>query len=98
MFADQPAYGPVLAYTAGWYGIPGVLYAIWLITLDSDRRGFVGREFVASLPWLFAAVLLSLALAGLLRWAVVGWRALTLSFAAAVIGAGVMTIAHSFTL
>ena len=45
-----------------------------------------------------AALILSIAVAALLRWAMVGWRALTLSFAAAVIGAGVATIAHTFAV
>jgi hypothetical protein len=75
-----------------------MLYLVWLVTLDDQRQGLVGRQFVASLPWLLAAVVLSLAVAGMLRWAIVGWRAVTLSFAAAVIGAGVTTIAHSLTL
>ena len=97
-YGDEPAYGPVLGFTAGWYGIPAVLYLVWLLTLDSDRQGPVGRQFVASLPWLVGALVLSLAVAGLLRWATVGWRTLTLSFAATVIGAGVATIAHSLVL
>jgi hypothetical protein len=97
-FGDEPAYGPVLGLTAAWYGIPAVFYLVWLVTLDSERQSVVGRTFAASLPWLFAAIVLSLAIAGLLRWAVVGWRAMTLSFASAVIGAGVTTIAHSLTL
>jgi hypothetical protein len=97
-YGDEPAYGPVLGFTAGWYAVPAALYLIWLITLDTDRRGLVGHEFVTSLPWLFGAVAMSLAVAGLLRWATVGWRTLTLSFAAAIIGAGVATIAHSLVL
>ena len=97
-FGDEPAYGPVLGLTGAWYAVPAILYLMWLVTLSSDRRAVVGHSFVASLPWLFAAVALSLAVAGLLRWAVVGWRAMTLSFASAVIGAGVTTIAHSLTL
>jgi hypothetical protein len=97
-YGEEPAYGPVLGYTVGWYGIPAVLYLVWLVTLDGVRQGFVGRQLVISLPWLFAAVVLSLTVAGLLRWAIVGWRALTLSFAAAVIGAGLITIAHSVAL
>jgi hypothetical protein len=97
-FGDEPAYGPVLGLTAAWYGVPAIFYLVWLVTLDSDRQSLVGRTFVASLPWLFSAIVLSLAVAGLLRWAVVGWRAMTLSFASAVIGAGVTTIAHSLTL
>jgi hypothetical protein len=98
VFGEEPAYGPVLGLTAGWYGVPALFYLVWLVTLDSERQSFVGRSFLASLPWLFAAVVLSVAVAALLRWAVVGWRAMTLSFAAAVIGAGVTTIAHSLAL
>ena len=97
-YGDEPAYGPVLGFTAGWYAIPAVLYAIWLVTLNSDRRALIGHEFVTSLPWLVAAIVLSLAVATLLRWATVGWRTLTLSFVAAVIGAGVATIAHSLSI
>jgi hypothetical protein len=97
-YGDEPAYTPVLVVTAGWYAIPALLYLIWLLTMESDQRGVVGRELVSSLPWLFGAVAMSLAVATLLRWATVGWRTLTLSFAAAVIGAGVATIAHSLVL
>jgi hypothetical protein len=97
-FGDEPAYGPVLGLTAAWYGVPAVLYLLWLVTLDDSRQSTVGHGFLSSLPWLLAAIVLSLAIAGLLRWAVVGWRAMTLSFASAVIGAGVTTIAHSLTL
>jgi hypothetical protein len=98
VYGEEPAYGPLLGFTAGWYGIPALFYLVWLITLDSDRQGLVWRQFVASLPWLVAAVVLSLSVAGLLRWATVGWRTLTISFATAVIGAGVTTIAHSLAL
>jgi hypothetical protein len=97
-YREEPAYGPVLGFTAGWYAIPAVLYLVWLVTMDSERQGLIGRQFVASLPWLVGAVVISLAVATLLRWATVGWRTLTLSFAAAVIGAGVATIAHSLVL
>ena len=94
-FPDEPSYGTVLALTAGWYLLPGLVYLIWLITVGNDRPSSSGPDLGAGLPWLIASVVLSLAVAGLLRWAIVGWRALTLSFAAAVIGAGVATIAHS---
>jgi hypothetical protein len=92
---DDPAYSPVIGFTAAWYGAPGVLYLIWLLTLSGDRQALVGRNFLAGLPWVAGAIVLSLTVAVLLRWAVQGWRALTISFAAAVIGAGVATIAHS---
>jgi hypothetical protein len=95
-YPDEPRYGTVLTLTGAWYLLPAVLYVVWLITVGNDRSA--PKDVVGSLPWLLAAVLLSLAVAGLLRWAIVGWRALTLSFAAAVIGAGVATIAHSLSL
>ena len=94
-FAEEPEYGPVLGYTGAWYGLPAVLHLIWLVTLEGDRQALAGRSLVASLPWLAAALVISLVVAGLLRWMVLGWRSLTVSFAAAVIGAGVTTIAHS---
>jgi hypothetical protein len=92
---DEPTYGPVLGLTAGWYAVPAVFYLIWLLTLDGDRQGVVVRQFVGHLGWLFAAFVLSLAIAGVLRWATIGWRILTVSFAATVIGAGLITIVHS---
>jgi len=97
-FGDEPVYGPVLGLTTGWYGVPAAFYLVWLLTVDVDRQALAGRSLLVSLPWLMGAVVLSLAVAGLLRWSIVGWRALTISFASAVIGAGLTTIAHSLTL
>jgi hypothetical protein len=45
---------------------------------------------------MFAAVLISGGLATALRRLTVGWGAIGVSFAAAVIGAGLATIIHSF--
>jgi hypothetical protein len=97
-YGDKPTYGLVLGLTASWYGVPGALYLVWLLSLEGAHQLLVVRQLVASLPWLLAAVVASLAIAGLLRRLIVGWRALAISFAAAVIGAGVTTIAHSLTL
>jgi hypothetical protein len=95
---EERGYGRLFGLTLCWYALPGLLYLIWLVTAGSGRVAATGQAFASSLPWLLGAIVLSLAVAGLLRWAVVGWRALTLSFAAAIIGAGVATIAHSLTL
>jgi hypothetical protein len=97
-FADEPSYGIVAALTTAWYALPSVVFLLWALTASGSRQGGVGHQLGTSLPWLAAALSLSLVVAGLLRWAIVGWRALTLSFAAAVIGAGVATIAHSLTV
>jgi hypothetical protein len=93
--SDEPAYRSVLGLTLAWYVIPAVLYLLWLLTVGRHRPNSSGGSIGASLPWLLAATVLSVTVAALLKWAIVGWRALTVSFAAAVIGAGVVTIAHS---
>jgi hypothetical protein len=95
--APPPPLGRVLGLTAGWYAIPTVAYLFWLIALSDDRPGSTGsRQLSGALPWLVAAIAVSLALCVLLRRVTVGWRSLGVSFAAAVIGAGLATMLHSF--
>jgi hypothetical protein len=95
IFGDEPRYPALFGLTAAWYALLGLIYLGWL-ALAGDQGS--GNQPLASLPWLATAIALSMAVAALLRWAVVGWRALTLSFAAAIIGAGVATIAHSLAV
>jgi hypothetical protein len=96
IFGAEPRYGAVFGLTAAWYALLAVIFLGWLVIAGGQGSG--ARPVLASLPWVATAVLLSLAVAALLRWAVVGWRALTLSFAAAIIGAGVVTVAHSLAV
>lgn len=91
----EPGYRPVLVLTLGWYAIPAAFYLVWLVTLDGTQQRLTGGYLVADLPWLAAALSLSLLLAALLQRSTVGWHRLTLSFAATVLGAGILTIAHS---
>jgi hypothetical protein len=95
---EEIRYGQVLFYAALWYAVPGFLYLLWTVTLSGYRRTMVLHNFGSGLPWLTAAIALSLVVAAILRWAVIGWRPVTISFAGAVIGAGVATIAHSLVL
>ncbi len=96
----EPAdsYGRVLGLTVAWYGVPALLCVIWLIAMDSDRRASANRALLTNLPWFFTALVLSLAIAFLLRRAAIGWRTWTMCLAAAIIGAGVATVIHSFAL
>jgi hypothetical protein len=96
IFGEQPRYGALFGLTGAWYALLAVVFLGWFAIAGGQSSG--AAPVLASLPWLATAVLLSLAVAALLRWAVVGWRALTLSFAAAIIGAGVVTVAHSLAL
>jgi hypothetical protein len=95
---DQPTRRSVLSFTAAWYGLPGVFYLVWLMTLDGDRQSLAWRGLVTNFPWLLSSVVLSLAVGWFLCTTVVGWRVLTISFAASVIGAGLITVAHSSVL
>jgi hypothetical protein len=90
-------YAQVLFVTAAWYTVPALITVIWLLILDPDRRSEADRELLTNLPWAFAAFVLSLTVAALMRWASIGWRTWTTCFAAAIIGAGMATILHSFS-
>jgi hypothetical protein len=94
----EPFYGQVLTLTALWYGILTSLCLVWLVSLDNDRRATVGRELLTNLPWFFGALVLSGVIAVVLRWAAISWRAIPTSFAACVIGAGLVTVLHSFAV
>lgn len=96
--------------TAGWFAFPLVLYTLWILTLDSEpadrcvdaageicasARTEALTDLAASLPRVGATLLVSLVVALLLRWASARWRAVTVGFAAAVIGAGSATVLFS---
>ena len=95
IFGDKPRYRALFGLTVSWYALLALTYLGWVAIAGGQGANSGVQPVLASWPWLATAVALSMAVAALLRWAVVGWRALTLSFAAAVIGAGVMTIAHT---
>jgi len=92
IFGEQPLYRALFGLTAAWYALPTVIYVGWVALGNAESAR---EQLSENVPWLLTALALSIAVAGLLRWAMVGWRALTLSFAAAIIGGGVATIAHS---
>ncbi len=86
----------LLSMTATWYGIPALFCLVWLLVVESDRRGSAAAELLRSLPWALTAIVLSLGVAAILRWASINWRPWTLTLAAAIIGSAVATILHSF--
>ncbi len=93
LFSDDARYGVLLALTASWYGPVALVFLVWALLADTDAA--TGGRVVSGLLWLAAAAVLSLAVVSLLRWARVGWRALTLSVASALIGGGLATVAHT---
>jgi hypothetical protein len=92
---EQPTLKSVLTYTGGWYSVPALLFVVWLAFADGTHRADGLRHVVAGLGWVFAAVLAAITLAVVMRRYVIGWRALTISFAATVIGTALVTIIHA---
>jgi hypothetical protein len=84
----------LLTLTATWYLPVALVFLAWVLIIGG---GTTSARLLSGLIWLVAAMALSLAVVGLLRWASVGWRAVTLSIASALIGGGVATIAHTLS-
>jgi hypothetical protein len=93
--AEQPDYRRATIYTFAWYGVPILLYVAWALTLEANRRTFVLHQLGMNFVWLLSAAVLSLLLGVALRWVANEWRNLTVSFAAAVMGSGFITVVHS---
>lgn len=94
LFSDDARYQVVFTLTAIWYAPVAVIALLWVLLVSGDAT-FAG--VLSGLGWLAFAAGVSMAIAGLLRWASVGWRAITLSIASALIGGGLTTIAYSLT-
>lgn len=89
LLSDDARYQVLFALTAAWYAPALVIAVVWTL--------ITGGQLLTVLAWLAGGALLALAIAGLLRWAQVSWRALNLSLAAAIIGGAVVTIAHTLS-
>ncbi len=110
-FDDDRDYPIVMWWTAIWYVVPTILYATWALTQSTTPQpgcasvtggtcpsprvdaihAVTGNLFAISL----AIVLSAVVAAGIRRWTL-AWRPITTGFAAAVIGAGIVTLVVSF--
>ena len=104
-FDDDRDYQAVLGWTAIWYGVPIVAYLIWTLTRSGAPKAIcVGASECTSArsdAWasvlhnslgVIFALLLSFGVAAIVRRVSLSWRALTLGFAASVIGGGIATL------
>jgi hypothetical protein len=96
LFSDDARYGVLFAVTAAWYAPIALIVLVWVLLINAGN-GPAGGRLLSGLAWIAVATAISIGVASLLRWARVGWRALTLSVAAALIGGGVATIAHTLS-
>jgi hypothetical protein len=105
----SPGWLPVLLWTCGAFVLPVLAYLVWTWSLSGiapagcvDAAGSACRSprrdavagLLSVLPPLTVALVLALLIASTLR-RVAGWRTSTVAFAAAVIGAGITTLAAS---
>jgi hypothetical protein len=105
---DEPAnYAGAFIATGCWYVVPIIGYVIWAATMSTDPRPGCVNAFgvpcpapraeaftnlIDSVPQIAVALALSITVAMFLGWATTGWRAWTIGFASAVLGAGMATV------
>jgi hypothetical protein len=104
---EAPDHAGALIATGCWYVVPLIGYVIWAATLSSDpRSGCVDvfgvqcpaprseafTNLLDGVPQLAVALALAITVAMFLGWATSGWRAWTIGFASAVLGAGMATV------
>jgi len=105
---SSAGYLAAVAYTALWFAVPVVGFALWSLTLNqeasancvtgvpcSSERKAALLSLAAHLPNMIGILLLSAGIAVVLRRISGTWKASTVGFAAAVVGGGLATVAVS---
>ncbi len=89
--------GPLtaVAFTAVWYGVPVVLYVLYMLFLDRSQRAHALTTLADAAPQFGVSLLLSMVVAVALRWAIATWRTASIGLAAAVLGGGLATVLMS---
>ncbi|MFY1688885.1 hypothetical protein [Plantactinospora sp. WMMB782] len=98
---------PAVLYTAAWNAVAVLAIFVWVLTLDGSvpvdcvpgasgacesERGQAISALLAGVPRFLAALATGLVVAVLMRWFNRTWRAVTVGFAAAVVGGGLSTV------
>jgi hypothetical protein len=97
---ESPGYLHTALVTTAWYTIPLLLYTMYVLTLDGSASAGDGQSarenalngLLGGMPRVGVALVTSLAVALLIRAIGRGWRAATIGFASAVVGAGAATV------
>ncbi|THV27090.1 hypothetical protein [Glycomyces paridis] len=102
---DRPgerAFTPTLLVTLAWYAVPVVVYLTWVLSQPPvDARcaatgcsaaARVGEAAAGGWAWILSSLTASLLVAVLLRLPRAGWRAGVAGSAAAILGAGLVTV------
>lgn len=102
---DRPgerAFTPTLLVTLAWYAVPVAVYLTWVVSqppVDANCAasgctvaGRVGAAVAGGWAWTLSSLTASLLVAVLLRLPRAGWRAGVAGSAAAILGAGLVTV------
>ncbi|GAA2495077.1 hypothetical protein Ahu01nite_032290 [Winogradskya humida] len=93
---EEDTGGPLKAvgYTVGWYGVPVVLFVLYMLLLSGQQTHALDTIAKAA-PQFGLSLVLSMLVAVGLRWASGSWKAASVGLAAAVMGGGLATVLTS---
>lgn len=102
---DRPgerAFTPTLLVTLAWYVVPWLVYLVWVVSQPAvegrcvdtgcTAAARVSATLAGGWAWLGSSLAASLLVAVLLRLPRAGWRAGVAGTAAAILGAGLVTV------
>ncbi|MQM28145.1 hypothetical protein [Glycomyces albidus] len=102
---DRPgerAFTPTLLVTLAWYAVPALVYLTWVLwqpPVDANcadtgctAAARIGAAVSGGWAWTLSSLTASLLVAVLLRLPRAGWRAGVAGSAAAILGAGLVTV------
>ncbi|MFD0519245.1 hypothetical protein [Paractinoplanes durhamensis] len=94
---DQDSGGPLAAvgYTVIWYGVPIVLFIIYMLVVDTGSKSHALDTLSGAAPQFLTSLVLSVLVAVGLRKFSTSWKAISVGLAAAVVGGGLATVLAS---
>ncbi|UQU65009.1 hypothetical protein COUCH_01205 [Couchioplanes caeruleus] len=94
---EEDTGGPLAAvgYTVVWYGVPVVLFVLYMLVLNGAQQAHALSTLAAAAPQFGLSLVLSMLVAVGLRWASGSWKAASVGLAAAVMGGGLATVLTS---
>ena len=91
---EEDTGGPLAAvgYTVIWYGVPVVLFVLYMLVLNGGQQAHALDTLAGAAPQFGLSLVLSMVVAVGLRWASGSWKAASVGLAAAVMGGGLATV------
>jgi hypothetical protein len=94
---DQDSGGPLAAvgYTVIWYGVPIVLFILYMLLINTGSRAQALGTLASAAPQFLISLVLSVLVAIGIRKVSGTWKAISVGLAAAVVGGGLATVLSS---